>query len=154
MVKNIKILNKILIILTIIVALTTTFSNIAYAAKTNTDDGAPPGGYTDTGTGDGKMINTEPGKIINTGNYNPGNQSIRAPKAEKIVGTFLSTLQVIGIIIAIICISIIGIQYIVGSVEQKAEYKKTMIPMVIGAVLLVATTTIVKTIYSVVTKNV
>lgn len=153
MVKNIKILNKILIILTIIVALTTTFSNIAYA-KPNTDDGAPPGGYTDTGTGDGKMMNTEPGKIINTGNYDPGKQSIRAPKAEKIVGTFLSTLQVIGIVIAIICISIIGIQYIVGSVEQKAEYKKTMIPMIIGAVLLIATTTIVKTIYSVVAKNV
>ena len=152
MVKNIKILNKILIILTIIVALTTTFSNIAYA-KPNTDDGAPPGGYTDTGTGDGK-IKTDPGKIIDPDNYNPGDQSIRAPKAEKIVGTFLSTLQVIGIVIAIICISIIGIQYIVGSVEQKAEYKKTMIPMVIGAVLLVATTTIVKTIYSVVAKNV
>lgn len=146
MVKNIKILNKILIILTIIVALTTTFSNIAYA-KPNTDDGAPPGGYTDTGTGADKTI-------IDTDSYDPGNQSISSPKAEKIVGTFLSTLQVIGIVIAIICISIIGIQYIVGSVEQKAEYKKTMIPMIIGAVLLVATTTIVKAIYSVVAKNV
>ena len=60
----------------------------------------------------------------------------------------------LGIILAVGCISIVGIQYMVGSVEQKAEYKKTMTAMIVGAILLVSTTTIVKVIYSTVTKSV
>ena len=43
-----------------------------------------------------------------------------------------------GIIIAVIVIMIIGIKYLMGSAEQKAEYKKTMIPYLVGAVLIFA----------------
>lgn len=77
-----------------------------------------------------------------------------SPRAAAIAGTVLNVVQVIGIIIAVGCISIVGIQYMVGSVEQKAEYKKTMTAMIVGAILLVSTTTIVKVIYSTVTKSV
>jgi len=34
-----------------------------------------------------------------------------------------------------------------GSAEEKAEYKKTMIPYVVGAVLIFASTTIVNIVY-------
>ena len=37
-----------------------------------------------------------------------------------------------------------GIKYMLGSVEEKADYKKDMIPYLIGAVLLFAITVIVK----------
>ena len=77
-----------------------------------------------------------------------------SPRVAAIAGTVLNVVQVIGIIIAVGCISIVGIQYMVGSVEQKAEYKKTMTAMIVGAILLVSTTTIVKVIYSTVTKSV
>lgn len=145
MVKNIKLINKIVEILIVLITLSTVFSNIVYAKP------APPGGYTDTGTGGST---TKSDKIIDTNKYAPGNDAMDSPKAAAIAGTVLNVVQVIGIIIAVGCISIVGIQYMVGSVEQKAEYKKTMTAMIVGAILLVSTTTIVKVIYSTVTKSV
>lgn len=145
MVKNIKLINKIVEILIVLITLSTVFSNIVYAKP------APPGGYTDTGTGGS---GTKSDKIIDTNKYAPGNEPMDSPKVAAIAGTVLNVVQVIGIIIAVGCISIVGIQYMVGSVEQKAEYKKTMTAMIVGAILLVSTTTIVKVIYSTVTKSV
>lgn len=145
MVKNIKLINKIVEILIVLIMLSTVFSNIVYAKP------APPGGYTDTGTGGST---TKSDKIIDTDKYAPGNDAMDSPKAAAIAGTVLNVVQVIGIILAVGCISIVGIQYMVGSVEQKAEYKKTMTAMIVGAILLVSTTTIVKVIYSTVTKSV
>ena len=145
MVKNIKLINKIVEILIVLIMLSTVFSNIVYAKP------APPGGYTDTGTGGST---TKSDKIIDTDKYAPGNDAMDSPKAAAIAGTVLNVVQVTGIILAVGCISIVGIQYMVGSVEQKAEYKKTMTAMIVGAILLVSTTTIVKVIYSTVTKSV
>lgn len=142
MVKNIKQINKIVKILIVLIMLSTVFSNIVYAR---------PRGYTDTGTGGS---GTKSDKIIDTNKYAPGNEPMDSPRAAAIAGTVLNVVQVIGIIIAVGCISIVGIQYMVGSVEQKAEYKKTMTAMIVGAILLVSTTTIVKVIYSTVTKSV
>ncbi len=68
-------------------------------------------------------------------------------------GKIINVIQVVGIIVAIVVILILGIKYMTGSVEQKAEYKKTMIPYVIGAILLVAGTTIVKTVYNIISAN-
>ena len=42
----------------------------------------------------------------------------------------------LGIITAVITIVVIGIKYMIGSVEEKAEYKKTMIPYLIGVVMI------------------
>jgi len=43
---------------------------------------------------------------------------------------------------------VLGIKYMMGSAEEKAEYKKTMIPYIIGAILLFAATTIANAIYT------
>lgn len=37
----------------------------------------------------------------------------------------------------------------VGSAEEKAEYKKTMIPYLVGAILIFASTTIVNVVYNI-----
>ena len=54
-------------------------------------------------------------------------------KGAKILGIF----KTIAVIVAIITITIIGIRYMIGSVEQKAQYKETMIPVIIGCVLVI-----------------
>ena len=64
---------------------------------------------------------------------------------KKIVGI----VQVVGVVVAVVVILVIGIKYLVGSAEQKAEYKKTMIPYIVGAVLVFAGSTIVNVIYNV-----
>ena len=63
---------------------------------------------------------------------------------SKIIGT----IQVLGIIIAVVILLVLGIKYMVGSAEEKAEYKKTMMPYVVGALLIFAASTIVNILYN------
>ena len=74
-------------------------------------------------------------------------------KVTTIGGKIINIVQVVGIVVAIAVVLIIGIKYMTGSVEQKAEYKKVMIPYIIGAVLLVAGTSIVKVIFNTINSN-
>lgn len=90
----------------------------------------------------GTFSNLENANGANTGNL------------TNIGGKIINVIQVVGIIVAIVVILILGIKYMTGSVEQKAEYKKTMIPYVIGAVLLVAGTSIVKAVYNTINNNI
>ena len=72
-------------------------------------------------------------------------------KISTLGGNIVNILQVVGIVIAVIVILVIGIKYMIGSAEEKAEYKKTMIPYVVGALLVFAGTSIVKVVYSLAT---
>ena len=65
---------------------------------------------------------------------------------KKIVGV----IQIVGVVIAVVVILVIGIKYIIGSAEEKAEYKKTMIPYIIGVVFIVAISTILPVIVNIV----
>ena len=47
----------------------------------------------------------------------------------------LSIITSVGMILAIILVAVLGIKYMMGSTSEKAEYKKSMIPYLIGAVL-------------------
>ena len=49
--------------------------------------------------------------------------------------TILSAVTSVGMILAVIIIAVLGVKYMMGSTEEKAEYKKTMIPYLVGAVL-------------------
>ncbi len=53
------------------------------------------------------------------------------------VGNQIATIiRNVGIVLAVIILMILGIKYMMGSAEEKAEYKKTMIPYLVGAVVL------------------
>jgi len=61
--------------------------------------------------------------------------------------TIVTVLQVIGVVVAVVVLLVLGIKYMVGSAEEKAEYKKTMMPYIVGAVLIFAASTIVNIVY-------
>jgi len=63
-----------------------------------------------------------------------------------IAGTLLSIIRTIGIIVCVAALVIVGITMMYGSIEQKAEYKKKLLPIVIGAFFVVGTTSILKII--------
>lgn len=65
-------------------------------------------------------------------------------------GTIIGTLQIVGVVVAAIILTIVGIKYMMGSAEEKAEYKKTMIPYIVGAVLIFGATTIANFVFQVV----
>ena len=52
------------------------------------------------------------------------------------INIIIGLIQIAGTGVALIMISMLGIKYILASVEEKAEIKKTALPVVIGAVLL------------------
>ena len=54
----------------------------------------------------------------------------------------IGIITTIGIIISVLVLVILGIKYMIGSASEKAEYKKTMIPYLIGAILIFAASSI------------
>jgi len=70
-------------------------------------------------------------------------------KTENVLGI----VQVIGSVVSVIMLMAIGIKYMLGSVEEKAEYKKTIIPYLIGAALVFSGTTIPQILYQI-SKNI
>ncbi len=67
------------------------------------------------------------------------------------MGKIIGFLQWAGAIAGVLIIAIFGIKYMMGSLEEKAEYKKTMVPFVVGAVVLFAAPQIAKLIFSILT---
>lgn len=61
-----------------------------------------------------------------------GDTTIDTSFVEKLV----NALRLLGVFLAVGVMMIIGIKYITGSIEEKASYKKTMVPYLIGCVLL------------------
>ncbi len=66
---------------------------------------------------------------------------------QKIGKQILGIVQVVGSITAVVVLVVLGIKYMMGSAEEKAEYKKTMIPYIIGAVLIFAASNLASMIY-------
>lgn len=64
------------------------------------------------------------------------------------INTVIGLLQMAGTGISLIVITFLGIKYIVASVEDKAEIKKSAIPIVIGCVLLFGAVNIIALIES------
>ena len=70
-----------------------------------------------------------------------------ADKVQTVGENILGVVQTVGTIAAIVTLIILGIKYMMGSAEEKAEYKKTLMPYVIGAVLVLAAANIVGWIF-------
>ena len=62
-------------------------------------------------------------------------------------GKIIGTIQVVGSVIAVAVLVVLGIKYMMGSAEEKAEYKKTLIPYMVGAVLIFAASNIASMVY-------
>lgn len=67
---------------------------------------------------------------------------------KNIGNQILGIIRVVGTIVAVAMIIILGIKYMMGSAEERAEYKKTLFPYFIGAVLIFAATNLADIIYS------
>ena len=57
-------------------------------------------------------------------------------------GTIIAYLRNAAVIIGVIIIIILGIKYMTGSVEEKAGYQKSFIPLIVGIVVVVSATSI------------
>ena len=68
--------------------------------------------------------------------------------------TIYSILLTIGIIIAAIIILVLGIQFMTGSIEQKAKVKEMLIPFIVGCVVIFGSLTIWRLVTSILSTTV
>ena len=66
---------------------------------------------------------------------------------KEVGNSIIGILQVVGIVLSVIVLIVIGIKYMMGSAEEKAEYKKTMMPYIVGAALIFAASAFAQVIY-------
>ena len=67
----------------------------------------------------------------------------------KLAGKILGFLQWFALIGGTLIIAILGIKYMMGSLEEKAEYKKSFIPLIVGIVLVVSATAIASFVFNI-----
>ena len=69
---------------------------------------------------------------------------------ENVGASILEILAIIASAISIIAIIALGIKYMLGSVEERASYKKTLLPYFIGAIFIFGATAVPTVIYNMV----
>ncbi|HOZ54879.1 MAG TPA: hypothetical protein PK993_02375 [Clostridia bacterium] len=78
--------------------------------------------------------------------YNVDNGGFGDANLQSKVGSILGLIQVIGYVAAVVMAIVIGIKYLLASPDGKAEVKKTLVPYVIGCLILTAGTVVVSAI--------
>ncbi len=59
-----------------------------------------------------------------------------SPTLQQKANNVLGVIQIVGVVVSVGALVLIGIKYMMGSVEDKAEYKQTLKPYIIGAFIL------------------
>ena len=67
---------------------------------------------------------------------------------KSVGGKIVGLIRVIGTIASVGMLIVLGIKYMMGSAEERAEYKKTLFPYFIGAVLMFGATNLTQIIYT------
>ena len=78
-----------------------------------------------------------------------GSDQLQGTEVRTKIGNAITTLRNLSLILAVIVLIILGIKYMMGSVEEKAEYKKSFIPLVVGIIVVVAAVQIAQFIYNI-----
>lgn len=60
----------------------------------------------------------------------------------------IGVITTVGVVVAVVVLLILGIKYMMGSASEKAEYKKTMIPYLVGAILIFGASAITRVVVS------
>ena len=91
--------------------------------------------------------------VINPDNFKPSepSQSDIDPIMTK-ANVLIGAIRAIGVVVTFVTLMVLGIKYMTGSVSEKAEYKKTMLPYLIGAFVFLALTQIIAVITKVVSE--
>lgn len=87
------------------------------------------------------QVTTTPGNLL-------GDSSVDTKGITDIGNKLITIITTIGIVVSVIVLVVLGVKYMIGSAEEKAEYKKTLMPYVIGAGLVFAASSIAQIIYS------
>lgn len=96
---------------------------------------------------EGPEKETIPQGTINPDDYKPPELTeTESTSAIQKIKPIIEIITGIGMAVSVITLIVLGIKYMIGSIEEKAEYKKSMIPYLIGAVMIFAISSVVTAI--------
>lgn len=61
--------------------------------------------------------------------------------------TILGYIRNIAVISSVVLIAVFGLKFMIGSTEQRAEYKKSFMPLIIGIFIVASSTTIISWVW-------
>ena len=85
-------------------------------------------------------------QLVNPDNFAESDEELPV-ELKKSFSIVFQIISLVGSAISIIVLIIIGIKYMMGSVEEKAQYKETLLPYLIGAVCVFGAVNIANAIY-------
>lgn len=134
-----------------------TSSGSGYGGGGNSPTGPKPGGSKpvierpDRGVTGGSL--TDP--IENPGEYKPSeNSSSNNTQLIERGNLVIGVIQLLGSAISVITLMTLGIRYMLAGIQEKALYKETMGPYLIGAVMVFAIPNIIAIVYDFITGNI
>lgn len=80
--------------------------------------------------------------------YNGSGATADTNRIGSLGQNIISVVATVGSIVSVVILVVLGIKYMMGSAEEKAEYKKTLLPYIIGAALVFAASTIASIIFN------
>ncbi len=89
--------------------------------------------------------------VFATSDFRPNQVNMDTNNTQQVqnVGArILGIVRVVGTIAAVAMLIVLGIKYMMGSAEERAEYKKTLFPYFIGAILIFAATNLADMVYT------
>ncbi len=91
------------------------------------------------------------GAIINPDDYKVDSMDspANADKLKNIGNSIIGTIRIIATSLSVTVLATLGIKYMVGSAEERADYKKTMMPYVIGAIMVFGITNLLGIVASI-----
>lgn len=90
---------------------------------------------------------------INPEDFKPGDLTASdTAVAFRQGGTIVKAVIYVGMVISIVMFMALGMKYMMGSIEERAEYKKTLMPMLIGTLMIFSSGLIVSIIWNIMEK--
>ncbi len=89
------------------------------------------------------------GLVDNIGEASKNNNNTEAAGDLTIIaGKVLSLIQIASAVAAVVLVAVFGFKFIMGSAQEKADYQKSFIPLIVGVVVVFSATSIAKLLFS------
>lgn len=73
---------------------------------------------------------------------------VDASSLQTMAGRILGLVQIASAVAAVVLIAVFGFKFIMGSANEKADYQKSFIPLIVGIVVVFAASSIAKLLFS------
>lgn len=82
------------------------------------------------------------------GGIKPDTDSVSTEPLQKMASKILGLIQIASVIFAVVLIAIFGFKFIMGSANEKADYQKSFIPLIVGVFVVFAASSIANLLFS------